>query len=171
MQITKPDGVITIRNATLYDVEIFGLGTVTSSESEALLYNYPGGYFSKVDVLDMNQASTHRFDFSNAQIKFRMNTQTGEEQVFSESNITIMASSVQRFTLRAEQPAITVNGTLSSVLQGAFIHGDTFFRALSTSQASILGNFTFKILYSSGITFAQIEEINYLENINVQLKP
>jgi hypothetical protein len=154
MEIRTSNRSLIIENSMLDSLEILGRGSIKSNESEFLLYNCPGGYYTRVDAIGTEKSSSCNMDFTNAQIKLKLDS---NEQVFSGANITIGTISASNLFLIVKQPAITVNGTLNGLLQGAFIHENTFFRAFSSTYASISGNFSLEILYSSGVTFAKLK--------------
>lgn len=167
MRIVKSGKVITIRDAVLHDVRVVGSGRLASRESQGLVYNYPGGLFTVINVTDnSSKDSEHSINLTNAQMAFKENLET-EEQAYLGYNVTL-TTSASSYTLRAEQPTLTVNGVFESTLQGAFLHEDFFFRAFSLSRASFAGDLTLKILYSSGIMIAQMREIKNLEEMDLK---
>jgi hypothetical protein len=153
LEIQTSSRSLIIKNSRLDSLEVFGSGSIKSNESEFILYDSPGGYYSRVDAV--GNSSSYSMSFSNAQVKFKLGS---NEQFFAGANLTVTLVSSVPLNLRVRQPTIEViNGTLKSLLQGAFIHENTFFRAFSSTDAPITGSFSLEIMYSSGVNFAKIK--------------
>jgi hypothetical protein len=165
LQINGHDGTFLISSATLYDLELIGVGRLDAKVATVSIDNSPTGYYSDINIT----GSEITLGVQNCGLKYRLNSQPNQQQIYNFSNVTITLKVIPfeeiTLILVLRQPTFEVNGNgnLISTLQGAFLFEDTFFRKFSRSSEIISGNYTLDILYTSGIIFSKIE-IHSLEH-------
>lgn len=164
MKIFTDNGVsIVITDTKLYDVKIFGQGILSFNSANAELLNYPTGFYTKLNVNSDSIESLNSAEFSNMTFTFKKSPD-GESEIYS-GDATISFSLVNTLIVWAKQPQLILEGSLEGNIYGAFIHNKYYFYSRA-QQKNIKGDFTLDILYSSGITYAEIRDIqNVEENI------
>jgi len=168
MKIVTTDNVITIRNDTLFDLQVFGSGWLTSNESQAVIYNSPYGRYNLINITNnLNTFSEQSIELNDVRVVFKRNSEVGRKQTYSEANVSINAIT-PFFTVKIDQPSLIINGVVNGSLQGAFIHENHFFRGASVYRASFQGKFKLNILYSSGMIYAQIQDIKDIYEMNLE---
>jgi hypothetical protein len=145
---------LTFDNVSTANLHILGKGLVSSANSFFIINNTAGsGFTSQIKINNSAELSTITLEIINAQGMFNLGS---NEYTFSNASIALTAKSPFTISLLAEQPRISVVGSVAGLMQGAFINQNTFFRAISLSDEKITGTMDLDILYSSGITFAKI---------------
>ena len=81
-----------------------------------------------------------------------------------EGNFTINAYTNSTI-IRAKQPNLVINGFIEGKMHGSFIFNRFYFYARPIQSSMINGNFTLKVLYNSGIIYAQINDIHEITEI------
>jgi len=163
LQITQIYETNLITETMLYDMNILGVGKFSFSSSKAELINYPTGLYNLINVTSDSNSSLQNIELTEATIMFKR-TADGESEIYS-GDLMIIAFSSNSLTIRTKQPQFVLNGSVEGRTNGAFIYNKYYFYARAEHESSIKGDFTLEVLYSSGITFTQLQEIKDLWEI------
>lgn len=154
---------ILIENTRLYDVQIFGQGIMSFVSANSNLFNYPSGFYSKWTVVCDSIESLNSIEFTNIKLVFKENP--GSVLETYSGDLSLSFSLEQPLTVWVKQPQLSLEGSLEGSMFGAFIHNRHYFYSRAEQKNIIKGDFTLDILYSSGITYAEILSIEDIDDI------
>ena len=164
LQLIQQNKTYTISETNLYDVKIVGEGQATFISSNAELSNTPTGHYNVANVFSNLDNSSQNIEFNDATITYKSQL-NGKTENYSGSIVISAYHSFSPVIIRAMQPKIVLDGTVTGSIQGAFIFGKEYFYGLA-QQNCLKGIFTLNLMFSSGITYTELENVEYIQTIS-----
>jgi hypothetical protein len=158
LTIIQNDNTNKLAGIMLYDIKFLGTGELSFNSSKAELPNFPTGLYSIINVNCGSTSSLQSIKLTDATISFKR-APDGELETYS-GDLLVTAYLSKSLAIRAEQPKLILNGSVEGIIHGAFIYNKYYFYARAQHESAIKGRFTLEVLYSSGVTFTKLSEIN-----------
>jgi hypothetical protein len=164
MSITPNNNSIT--NSILYNVIICGNGGASFKSSVVELPNFPTGFYTIANITNIPTGCLLTANVKAATITYQQTPGGKIETICGDLMISAYSNSL---TIRAVQPSISIEGSIEGTVYGAFIKDGTYFYARALDKSLIEGSFNLRVLYSSGITFTQLNNINKIIQIKTDV--